>query len=210
MSIRDTSLDLKIIKRAKKTFAKKGFIETSLQEICEDAGVTTGAVYKRYSGKEALFAEVVRPAIEVIETYGKRTSDFYEQKAAENNFPQSWESAVPRTEHWLKALFKERGAVKILLTKADGTEYSNFVHNLVEESVYGSFTFMQKAEKQGLCKLKVTRKEYHALVTGYWASIFELFIHDFTWEEIKAFIPKIVECYRWDVFFNSELGMRNA
>ncbi len=202
MSIRDTSLDPKIIKSAKKHFAKKGFIEASLQEICEDAGVTTGAVYKRYSGKEALFAEVVRPAIEIIETYGKRTSGYYDQKAAEMSFPESWESAVPRTEHWLKALFKERKAVKILLTKADGSDYSNFVHNLVEESVAGSFTFMQKAEKQGLCKLKVSRKEYHALVTGYWASIFELFIHNFTWKEIQAFIPKIVECYRWEIFMS--------
>ena len=59
MSVPDKSIDPRLLCAAKNVFLKKGFEMASLAEICQEAGVTTGALYKRYSGKEELFAEVV-------------------------------------------------------------------------------------------------------------------------------------------------------
>ena len=63
MSVRDTSLDLPILESAKAEFRKMGFEKSSLKEIAEKAGVTTGAIYKRYNGKEDLFCAVVESCI---------------------------------------------------------------------------------------------------------------------------------------------------
>lgn len=41
--------------RQPEMFLNKGYELASLSEICRAAGVTTGALYKRYDGKEALF-----------------------------------------------------------------------------------------------------------------------------------------------------------
>ena len=52
MSVRDTSIDPRILDSAREEFLRKGFIKSDLKTICDNAGVTTGAVYKRYKGKE--------------------------------------------------------------------------------------------------------------------------------------------------------------
>ena len=52
MSVPDKSIDPRLLNAAKKVFLKKGFEMASLAEICQTAGVTTGALYKRYRGKE--------------------------------------------------------------------------------------------------------------------------------------------------------------
>ena len=46
----DTSIDPRIMDSAKEEFRTLGFEKASLKSICQRAGVTTGALYKRYAG----------------------------------------------------------------------------------------------------------------------------------------------------------------
>ena len=55
----DTSIDPRIMDSAREEFRTLGFERASLKSICQRAGVTTGALYKRYAGKEELFRAVV-------------------------------------------------------------------------------------------------------------------------------------------------------
>ena len=47
---------LRIKQAALDEFSDKGFLGASLRQIVKNAGVTTGAFYGYFSGKEALFA----------------------------------------------------------------------------------------------------------------------------------------------------------
>ncbi len=200
MSIRDTSLDQKIIESAKKQFLEKGFLQTSLKDICKDAGVTTGAVYKRYNGKEDLFAEVVKPAIKIFENLDNETLNTYIQSEANNSLIESFDNTIDRTKHWIKELFKEKTALKILLCKSDGTVYSDFIQTLIENNAKDSYKFMKDLERKKICTVKMTKKEYHAIVTGYWTSVFEIFIHNFSLKEAMTFSEKLNTCYTWENF----------
>lgn len=51
----DTSIDPRIMDSAREEFRTLDFEQASLKSICQRAGVTTGALYKRYAGKEELF-----------------------------------------------------------------------------------------------------------------------------------------------------------
>lgn len=55
------SITLQILKCAQEKFLQSGYTGTSLNEICRTAGVTTGAFYKRFFGKEDLFETIVTP-----------------------------------------------------------------------------------------------------------------------------------------------------
>ena len=48
----------RLLESAKKEFLEKGYLQASLRNICKNAGVTTGALYFFFEGKEALFAEL--------------------------------------------------------------------------------------------------------------------------------------------------------
>ena len=51
MSTPDKSIDPRLLASAEAEFNKNGFIKAELKTICENAGITTGALYKRYKGK---------------------------------------------------------------------------------------------------------------------------------------------------------------
>ena len=63
MAVPDHSIDPRILESARKEFLENGFEKASLKAICEGAGVTTGALYKRYKGKEDLFCAVVEQTV---------------------------------------------------------------------------------------------------------------------------------------------------
>ena len=69
MSVPDRSIDPRLLSAAKEEFLKKGFEKASLADICKAAGVTTGALYKRYKGKEELFSVLVSDTIRDMEVF---------------------------------------------------------------------------------------------------------------------------------------------
>ena len=74
MSVPDKSIDPRLLASAKAEFLDKGFIKAELKTICENAGITTGAVYKRYKSKEDLFCSVVDDIAEHLDLFVKKRS----------------------------------------------------------------------------------------------------------------------------------------
>ena len=56
----------RILKSGLAAFLEEGFEKTNLRRICKAAGVTTGAFYKHFKDKEALFSELVEPLASMI------------------------------------------------------------------------------------------------------------------------------------------------
>ena len=54
----------KILESAKKEFLEKGFVNASLRTIAANAGLTTGAMYRHFKDKDALFCALVDQAID--------------------------------------------------------------------------------------------------------------------------------------------------
>ena len=48
-----------LVDAAFRCFEARGFAATTLEQIAEEAGVTTGAVYSNFASKEALFLELL-------------------------------------------------------------------------------------------------------------------------------------------------------
>lgn len=52
---------LRLLEAATREFSEYGYQNSSLRRICTEAGVTTGALYFFFQGKEELFVEVISP-----------------------------------------------------------------------------------------------------------------------------------------------------
>src|SRR5699024_10428822 len=53
-------------------FPKKGFTATSVKDIAEEAGISTGLMYRHYSKKEELFSELVEYAASGLKQVNER------------------------------------------------------------------------------------------------------------------------------------------
>ncbi|MEV6591396.1 TetR/AcrR family transcriptional regulator [Streptomyces acidicola] len=55
-----------ILEAAARCFARNGFHATSMQDVLKEAGLSAGAVYRYFAGKEELIAAVVNEVLEEI------------------------------------------------------------------------------------------------------------------------------------------------
>ena len=129
----------KIQEAALAEFQDKGFQGTSLRQIVKNAGVTTGAFYGYFSSKEALFNALVEPHATAL--MGK----FMEAQISFAELPeeQQLEHTGVESGTYLDWMGQHREPVKLLLTRAEGTSYERFVHNMVEVEVEYTLQYME-------------------------------------------------------------------
>ena len=82
-----------LVKAARELFGEQGYVDTSLDEIVARAGVTKGAVYHHFDGKEGLF----RAVFEQVHT------EVTDQAAAEFLGPDSWVALLDGCALWIDA-----------------------------------------------------------------------------------------------------------
>ena len=82
-----------LVRAARELFGEKGYVDTSIDEIVARAGVTKGAVYHHFDGKEGLF----RAVFEQVHT------EVTDQAAAEFLGPDSWTALLDGCALWIDA-----------------------------------------------------------------------------------------------------------
>ena len=87
---------------------------------------------------------------------------------------------------WFRFLNERRDGFVLLLTGAEGTAYANFQHDWVEKMTEGTWTYYAEARRRGLCTVDMTQEELHVVLSAFWTTIYEPFIHAFAWPEISA------------------------
>ena len=82
-----------LIEAARGLFGEKGYVDTSNDEVVARAGVTKGALYHHFTGKEELFRVV-------FEQVQQEVSD---QAVVEFLLPDSWDALVRGCARWVDA-----------------------------------------------------------------------------------------------------------
>ena len=86
MANKNHELDKPIIEAAKQEFLKNGFQETSINIIAQKAGVTTGAIYTRYKGKDELFGSLMEDFFKSINDTRLKNKSSYMNYYTDKNF----------------------------------------------------------------------------------------------------------------------------
>ena len=201
MSVPDKSIDPRLLSAAKKVFLKKGFEMASLAEICQTAGVTTGALYKRYSGKEELFAEVVSGTISDMETYASSIKEIDLSKLTDQEIYDGFFMNTEANIRWLEFLYERKEEVILLIKCAAGTRYSNFHHDWSAVTASLIFRYYQEAKKRGLTAKEISLAEMSILAATVWTLYYEPFIYDYSWEQMEDHARTIHDFIDWHRVF---------
>lgn len=197
MAKADQSIDPRILSSAKEEFLELGFEKTSLKSICDKAQVTTGALYKRYRGKEDLFHAVVAGTVDRLnEVAAEKTSADLSQFSDEA-LVKAWEMDEEYMLWWFRLLYQYREGFTLLLCRAEGTAYANFQHDWVERMTQGTWGYYQEARRRGLTQTDISERELHVLLSSFWTTVYEPFIHGYTWEEIVSHCHLVCGLFNW-------------
>ena len=183
MEEKSTATLEKIQEAAMSEFLDKGFQGASLRQIVKNAGVTTGAFYGYFSSKEALFASIVEPHAKAL--MGK----FMEAQTSFAELPEEQQPDHMGEEsssyiHWMvNYICQYREPVKLLLTRAEGTSYEHFVHNMVEMEVEYTLQYMEVLRRLGREVPELSQSLCHIIASGMFNGIFEIVVHDMPKEQ---------------------------
>ena len=197
MSTPDKSIDPRLLASAEAEFNKNGFIKAELKTICENAGITTGALYKRYKGKEELFCAVVDGIVSELTDFVESRSDIDFSALSNAEIIESWTMTYESFIPMFRLLYDNRITFVLLIDKAAGTRYENFNHEFVTKLSYAYEKFYDEAKKRGSAKADVTRQEFHVLISSYWTCVCEPFIHNMSWKKIEEHCRVMCRFFNW-------------
>ena len=197
MAVADRSIDPRILKSARAEFVKHGFEKSSLKAICDGAGVTTGALYKRYKGKEELFCAVVEQTVADLYAEAKRRGNLDPASMTDEQLIRAWEMEGSDMMWWFQYLYERREDFYLLLACSEGTRYSNFQHDWVALLTKATSAFLEEAKSRGLCRNDIEPEELLILLSAFWTTIYEPFIHHFTWDQVENHCRIVCRLFHW-------------
>ncbi|MDO5551319.1 MAG: TetR/AcrR family transcriptional regulator [Lachnospiraceae bacterium] len=197
MAKADHSIDPRILESARQEFLKLGFEKASLKTICEKAQVTTGALYKRYKGKEELFCAVVADTVADLNEVLQVKSSVKLDALPDEELIQAWDMDEGYMNWWFQYLYDRHDGFVLLLTCAEGTCYSHFQHDWVEKMTESTYAYYREAYRRGLSAVNISQEEMHILLTAFWATIYEPFIHGYNWEQLQEHCRLVCRMFDW-------------
>lgn len=197
MSVRDTSIDPRLLESARDEFMKHGFIKADLKTICDNAGVTTGAVYKRYKGKEELFQAVVKDTVEILDSFVTVRTDIDFSAMTDREVHDTWYMKEDFMLDLFGTLWKIRADFVLLLERSAGTSYENYGHEFALRMTDAYMQYYDEARQRGLAKADISKNEMHVLCTSFWTAIYEPFVHKMSWKNIEEHCRVMCRFFDW-------------
>lgn len=193
----DHSIDPRILQSARQEFLELGFERASLKSICQRADVTTGALYKRYQGKDDLFCAVVADTVAELNAVRDEKGSATLSELSDEALVTAWDMNEDYMMWWFEFLYARREGFVLLLKCAEGSSYSNFPHDWVESMTQSTYGYYMEARRRGLAAVDISVEEMHILLSAFWTTIYEPFIHDFTWEQIRRHCRLVCGLFNW-------------
>ena len=197
MSVRDESIDPRLLESARKEFMEHGFLKAELKNICDNAGITTGAVYKRYKGKEELFCAVVKDTADTLDDFVSLRTQLEFSNMNDKEVCETWIMNERFVLDLFRMLWKIRDDFVLLLKQSAGTAYENYGHDFALRMTEAYMQYYLEAKKRGLAHADISKEEMHVLCTSFWTAIYEPFVHKMTWKEIEKHCKVMCRFYDW-------------
>lgn len=183
----------RIHQAAMEEFLEKGFADASLRQIVKNAGVTTGAFYGYYSNKAALFAALVEPHAAAVMGRFMETQLAFAKLPKEEQPEHMGKESAACIDWMLDYIYDHYAPFKLLICKADGTPYEDFIHEMVEVEVEYTFRYIEVLKNLGRQVPELDKDLCHMIASGMFNGIFEMIRHDMPKDRAKRFIDQLRE-----------------
>ena len=177
----------KIIESAYRYFLEYGYERTNLRDLCADADITTGSLYRHFSSKEDLFSALVQPAVDEIRQLFSASEAICDHVIQAGDVLKLWD--IVSAEQLVEFIYSHFERLKLLLKCAGGTPYSDFLHDVVCMETDLSIKALAAAKEHGLISAELpSYDEMHMICHSYISGLFESVMHDYSKEDMLRYI----------------------
>ena len=196
----------KILDSAMAEFLEKGFMNASLRTIAANAGLTTGAMYRHFKDKDALFCALVDQAIDfTTKTVMLADSSHHldlDNLMSEKHFAEERES----TNQLLNYIFDNFDNFTLLLTKAAGSTHEHFqeeICDLYTKNCEQTFNWMYK---NSISTKKIDKMTVHFIASTVINAFVEIITHKMSKKTAFQYIENIEEFTRYGMIHMMDIS----
>ena len=181
----------RILEAAKTEFAAQGFQGASLRRICSGAGVTTGALYFFFEGKDDLFQNVLS---EAAQPFQKLVSEHYrrERASALRDSEEGGNADLEVTRQVIDLYFRNRDVWDILIRHLNHPAVQAFLDRFIDDSTEHYRCLLEETSPDR----KLDLFAIHQFVHMQADTMLTLFSHDFSREEMVGHSKTVVRMLR--------------
>ena len=138
-----------LLELAKAEFLEKGYNKASVRNIAKTAGLTTGAVFRYYPDKAALFDALVAEAADTLVNQFKAAEEAHYDLIPAEKTSESTELSTNYLNYFINYIYDNFDAFKLVICFSEGTRYANYIHELVELEVTQTEDYYEKLPQLG-------------------------------------------------------------
>lgn len=184
-----------LLEAGKKEFLEKGFQGASLRNIAASLGVTTGAIYRYYSDKEALFEALVEePARLLVERY-RAIQHSFSELPLERQLAGLPEISDNGQAWMIRHIYDHFDAFKLIGCCAAGTKYEYYIDTLIEIEANASRVLIDRMKTAGLPVLPIDDGLIHIVASALFSGMFETVRHDMPFDKAAVYLDGLREFY---------------
>lgn len=176
----------KVLECAKLEFLEKGYQEASLRIIAQNAGTSTGSIYTRFTDKSGLFNALVSSSAEGLKQRMLSVREV-DKRPADMEWKEFIYSCIGGKDY-ISYIYDHYDEFKLILTRSEGTVYSEYIHSLVEINVNTIENCLKDSAKKA-----VSPELLHILASAYICGIFETVVHDMGKEAAYRYMGEFIQ-----------------
>lgn len=190
----------KLVKSGLEAFLKEGYEKANLRRICKAAGITTGAFYKHFEDKEALFSELVEPlARKIRQTYVLFETRGYEEYGdvrplSRQRLASVLEMKEQGTLETSVFLYSHRDIYELLVFRSYGTPYEHFLDALIDAEDKNTFNILEMIHGKENALTIMTKESIHIVNQAFFKALSENVVHAKSKEELLA-TAKVISAF---------------
>lgn len=184
-----------LLEAGKREFLERGFQGASMRSIAASAGVTTGALYRYYTDKEALLDALVKePADKLEENYREQQRLFAEQNL-QSQLEGLPEISDGNAEWMIRYIYDHFDAFKLIVCCSAGTRYEHYLDTLIDIESESGRRLIDRMKEEGVPVQDMDDSLIHILSSMLFNGMFEAIRHDMPLEEAVSYMEVLRDFY---------------
>ncbi len=184
-----------LLEAGKAEFLEKGFQGASMRSIAARLSVTTGALYRYYTDKEAMFDALVEEPARELEEYYRGAQQQFAGLPMQDQIKELPEVSDEGHTWMVEYIYDHFDAFKLIVCCSNGTKYEHYLDVLTEIEVNASIVLMERMQGEGYQPEKIDEELIHMVASSMFNGMFETVRHDMPREKAVAYMNSLREFY---------------
>jgi AcrR family transcriptional regulator len=162
--IADPRTRIVLLRAAEAVFSDRGLAKAKVEDITTRAGVSKGAFYLHFEGKEDCFRQIVEGVLARLAVSAKTPSP--ETVTGPNDVPKLLESKLSESVELFEFCWQNRGIMKMILDGGGGSPYAYLIDEFAAGIVQQSEAWIAHAVTVGLYRSDIDPAIVARLISG--------------------------------------------